>query len=642
MEYFLFSILFGLLFYFIGHVFSSFWRKHKDYTVFETFFFKLVTGVLFALVFYSTLKTKGNTIFGGIILISIVYFFFNKDRLKIPRLNEILKIEVKPLLLFFIITLLFTALFRHLIFPDLINIHPDFYYFGSISDYLNIYAIETGSLKIIGQTPKPSFYHYSNEWLTALIAASTNNVGSVSMVYIYLPLIITILYFGIFSIAQKITKYNFYSILLLTFVFFILTPLSRIGGLDTILSIGNFDISFVTFFSNPATIKLALVTVLFTFSILAFRKERIIDTVFIYLIITYIWPTTTIAIFGGVFLFLIYLKAYKKDFIAKEFTLLILSVSYFLIFYFLQSFPRIETLSTSSFSRLDMAFLYLENEFDVFQHIKYFIGTFVIRFYYYAIFLIILFVNWRLFLKYKERLSEYNQYVLLYGFVFFCGLLGKSALYFLTDSNQIFENIMDHTFIYILIFITLIVSLERKFNYIFVFILLISASYTHYTLYSKETKYQENRQISETLSQEFKGKNVKFASHIKAQNSLFRHPSQRVYPPLTFMRAYSNSYFPVDFSVYDRYKHQYEDEVDFTKRNRFLANKLGSPFYSFIESNKIDTVNWEAKYLFLKTHKFDYLVVEKGSLSEQDLSQLVVEKNIKTYDDAVELLKLKW
>lgn len=637
--YFLLTFLFSIFFYLIGHIISLFWSKEKKYTDFETFFFKLVIGLVSVIVSFAIIHTKGNTVFIGIILMSLLYLLYNRDKLSHFNFSNLFKIEGKPLFLFIGVLLIFNALFYFAVFPDLINVHNDFIYFGALTDYLNLYGIESNTLNIILETAKPNFYHYINEWGAAFISWVSNEIGLVSLVYIYFPLLLGTLFIGLVCLTQKITNKSILSAIGVSFLFFILSPIAGGGGVPALFSLGGVQISIGSYFSTPV-IKFLPVIILLLTTILTNTRENLTKTIYLFLVIAYVWPVTTIAIFGGIFLYIVFQKFRTKRFLKKEFVLLLVGVCYMVLFYLFQS-SKIQLSDQSNSSHLDFLLNYIKNDLNILEHIKYFFGTIGMRFYYYSIFILMIIFNWKLLKTYINPIKKYQSYILLYCFIAFCGLLGKSALYFMNDSNQLFENIFDHSFMYIVTFLLFLMVLNNKWNYLFVVFFLSTSIITYQKQVSQKSK-EMNVSLVENLQNEFGVNHYTFASAVKADNSLFGHINQTVYPPLLFLRAYTNSYFPINISLYDRYQVQYIQETNYTKKIRFQSLMKRSPFYYYVEKNGILKVDWKTKYDFLKEHKIDYLVFEKGSLEPEFMELIKNKKIIDISSQNVEIVKLNW
>lgn len=639
LHYFMLTFLFGIFFYIIGHLVSMFWNEKKVYTDFEKFFLKLVIGLLVVIVSFATIHTKGSTALIGIILISLIYLLYNRHRLTHFYFPNFLKIEGKPLLLFIGTLLIFSACFYFAVFPDLINVHNDFIYFGALADYLNIYGIESNTLNIILDTVKPNFYHYFNEWGAAFISRVSNEVGLVSLLYIYFPLLLSTLFIGLVCLTHKITNKSILYSIGISFFFFILSPIAGGGDVPALFSLGDFQLSIGSYFSTPV-IKFVPVVILLLTTILTFTSNKFTKTVYLFLIIAYVWPVTTVAIFGGILLQIVFQKFRYNKFLKKEFILLLVGVAYIVSFYLFQS-SKVQLSDQSNSSYLDFLFNYIKNDLNILEHIKYFFGTIATRFYYYSIFILMIILNWKLLKTYVNNIKKFQSYILLYLFIAICGLLGKSALYFMNDSNQLFENIFDHSFMFIATFVLFAIVLKNKWNYLFV-VLFFSTSIITYQKQLGQKSKEIDVALVENLKNEFGDNHYTFASSVKADNSLFGHINQTVYPPLLFLRAYTNSYFPINISLYDRYQVQYIQETNYTKKIRFQSLMKRSPFYYYVEKNGIKKVDWKIKYDFLKEHKIDYLVFEKGSLEPEFMELIKNKKRIDISSRNVEIVKLQW
>lgn len=632
------SVIFGFLFYFFGHITVTFWKNIKKQSELESFFFKAIIGVILTLIVYSIFKTSGNTIFTGLLLVIIVFLSFNKSQLRLPQKEDILKIQLKPFIIYVVAVILFSTLLHYIVFPDLNLIHNDYLYFGAIADYLNIYGIESNSLNINYTSIKPNLYHYANEWLAALISSFVNKNGTIALIYVYFPTMLGILYVGLYIIVNRISGSKRIINFLLPCIFFIIAPIAGGGGIPALFSVGDIDVSIGHYFSTPV-LKFILIVLLLIVSILISNIKNETKVIFTFLVISFIWPTTTISIYGGVFLYVLYQKFFKSKLLYKEIVMLAVSVVYFSLFYTLQSAKDI--ILPDGVGYVNRITEYLKNDLSILQHLKYFFGTAIIRIYYFIIFILIIVLNWKTLMIYKNKILQHKGYIILYGFIVLSGLAGKSLLHFITDSNQVFENIFDHSFVYIAAFILLLIALKKSYNLVFILIFIATTSITFY--YENSALKSEKITFDSTiLKNEFEGKTYTFASHVKADGGRFNHISQVVYPPLTLLRAYSNSYFPVNLSLFDRYKYQYVLENDISRKGRFLSLMSKSAFYQYVMSKQIDNPDNKDKLNFLRENKIDYLVIEMESLDIEFVKELTVDHYFDLKDFNVRILKLNW
>ena len=612
-----YAITFGLVCYLFGCIIASFFSTtYKNLN--KVFFIKIVIGLLSLTVIYASIKANLNSILSGLVMLSICYLIVVRKTINFN--SSQLKFEIKQFVLYIFATIVFVSFAYFIIFPNSYNVHPDYLFYGALGDYLKLYGKENLFLSISPDLSKNELYHYSNEWCVALISNFSNLNGTEAFLYIFLPTTFSILYIGIVYLTELITKSKSFYTYLIAALFFVISSMSLGESLPSILNIGDFNILYAPFFGSPSSPKMILTTMLILLALFTYDEKKIHQTIFIFCSICILWPTTLLAILGGVSIYVLftYFKENKKsEFQANLLYLLITSI-FIISFFAFQSQPY-NFKPENDVSYLQKFLSFYKSDFSFKELFIILIKTIGSRIYYYVILLIIIIFNFKTILKFYEENRRFNSFMLMFLFILMSALFFRTILYFLTDSNQIFANIIDNSTAKILFFSIVVITIKSNVTRLSIFLLIIFTTITTYRQFEETTSKSLPPAFISQYRETFAGDNIKFAIILKREKSNFKHISQVVYPPMIELRAFSSSYFPVNLNIIERIK-LFDNSV--SEKHRYNSLLYNSSYYQYLSlSNEFDDT-FENKKRFLREMDINFLIVEKDALTYDQLNTL--------------------
>ena len=632
------SVSLGIIFYLTGFFISStFIVKDEEQNQIKLFFENCLIGMLALTTFFAIYKSSFNTILSGIFFITALYILLNKEKFKIKFDLNIRNIDVKILFIYVILLIMFSVIFNHLIFPINFNAHPDYLFYGSISDYLLIHGKENFYLPINSEFFGTTVYHFFNEWMVALISNITYLNGTNSLLYVFFPVTFSVLYLGLIYLSQLILRIQNIYTFFLPLIFFVTSSLSLGESLPVIFNIGDrFSFYYASFFSTPSSGKMIMVTLLILGLIFNSKKDEKTNTIYIFSLICFVWMTTILAVLGGVTVFVLYEIWKSKKVNYNNLSLLTGTFIIFILNFILG--PKTITIDNSFSDSYILKFTtYFLEDFNLLELIKTLFKTLLSRVYYYSFLILIILLNYRVIKNFFLSHIKNNKLFTIFLLIFLSALFFRTILFFLSDSNQIFTNIVDNTTMKIIFFSIILIVLQKKWNFIFVF-LFASLSIKTILLQKNELeKVYYKKESLITLKNEFNDEILKFATLLKSENSNYTHISQVVYPPLLEIRSISSSYFPVNLSIFDR---EQKYSSDFMTKSRYVSLMKNSPFVLFTLKNNLEKYSWETKLAFLKKNQINYLIVEDGYLDDNQILDLEFKRIINSFEENVKIYKL--
>ncbi len=315
-----FTILAYFLIYIIGSFVINFINLNDILKKKEIFFIKILIGLISLTTIFAIINSKGLTILIWLIPIFSFAYFASGNKLKKFKFNSLF-LDLKYMIFFISIVLLFSCFFLYILFKTKEIIPNDFLFYGSIADYLNIYGIENYNLNIY-DTKGVKLYHYFNEWSSAFFSRIFGLPGSVALVYVYFPLVMSVLFIGIYALVNSLFKLSSLQSLFYTSVFFISSQFWGGTSVAYLIQIKGFSIRFGSLFITANYLKLLIVITFFAaFLILIRRNQRLLSMAFL-LAIPFIWPTTLFGVFGGLILYFVYESIKIKELHLKSYCLL--------------------------------------------------------------------------------------------------------------------------------------------------------------------------------------------------------------------------------------------------------------------------------------------------------------------------------
>ena len=225
-KYFVIALCALSFIYIIGHYISILILKNNCFTqhISSTIFYKLFFGVITVVSTFALYKTQGNSQMFPLLLIFILLFSLKKHQFTIPNFKTNILIPPKHILylsaILFITILLFSIrLGTHEM--NIADVHHDIIFRGGIIDYLVLYGKESIPVNPISEIQTiNSMYHYFELWLSALFAQFFKVSGTNAYYMLAIPLLLTMVVYGTFSILISLIKKH--KIILAMFAFGIL------------------------------------------------------------------------------------------------------------------------------------------------------------------------------------------------------------------------------------------------------------------------------------------------------------------------------------------------------------------------------------------------------------------------------------
>ncbi len=219
------SIIATIIFYVIGGTLSNL-LKISYGNPFLKSFANIFFGMVVAVLFYSIIITRCNTVMTGLFIpiCFILSIIIKKDK---PRtsLIESMKINPKIILLGILVITLFAAYNFYFLWDATTNLlvppEADKVFYARVADYYNVMKIESPYLDYFN-TNNPAPYHHFELWLTAL-AASLSGLNTLLIQQLSINAIFSlVLSFGVMALVNHFKKITIADALIcLLFPFFI-------------------------------------------------------------------------------------------------------------------------------------------------------------------------------------------------------------------------------------------------------------------------------------------------------------------------------------------------------------------------------------------------------------------------------------
>ena len=631
MLYLIYLLLTYFTIYFVGSFVILCYNLKEKVDTWELFFLKLLVGLISTTSVFALIVSNGETILAGLLLIFLIVYFNNKEKRIFFDYANFFS-DYKKVFGFIPLFLIFSLVFSMIIYPVKEEIPDDFLFYGSIADYLKIYGIENTSMNIY-HNQGVSIYHYFSEWTSAMLSKIFNITGSLAYIYIYIPLVTSILFIGVFALVKGIFKVSILTSIFYTILFFISSQFWGGGSVPSIFNINELHFRYGSYFFTANYIKLSIVISFFTAFLILFRRGKKFSAISFLLMLPIIWPTTLFGVFGGLILYFTYKFLKQRKIETKKIYLTLIVLFVFFSFYKIFGVHKIQYDSITTNSYLGV---FLEN-FNYKEALIRFPKIIISRTFYFILFVVILIFNFKLFKSiYKRHKDRINEIFLIFLFLIAASMMGEMIFHYRLDSDQIFSNLVDNTILkYVSFFIVLfsLKSLVTK-GVVFLFFLFTILTYIPFSDFSKIENSSEKYEIGNYVASHNK---PTFAINLRATESVLPRVASNVYAPFNFLRTYTDSYFPTNISIFDRkeiYMSTTKDKIQF---NSILVD---SPYFIFINNLNLNHHNESNKIKFLKEKKIDFMIYEEGSLDKVFFNSLNIEKSFKI--ENMHILKLKW
>jgi hypothetical protein len=327
MEYNIFTILvYSILLLLTGSI-PAIWIKFytKSNSVLLNIFFSNIFVALLIVFIFSACKSHFNSVFLLVLLPVVLYYFTQRPVLLRPEIKSLFK----TILGLLPVALLTTFIAYIHTFPK--SIEGDVLYYSKIASYLyghgkeNYYHYYNDALNTnLGLMP----YHYFELWLSSLFGSLTGFTTLLALKFIVYPYLITLLIIGISGLHEHLTQKKAGIAISLLILAFTLSA----GYFGELLSIkcSGWDI-LLSVWTRPNFILYSLGLILI---ILSLKDENYYLLTLSSMIVCLFSVTAIPAVLAAFFLFL-FLKFCTKDLQFKKAVLLSVTLSLFVLFYFL-------------------------------------------------------------------------------------------------------------------------------------------------------------------------------------------------------------------------------------------------------------------------------------------------------------------
>ena len=626
LKYYLVSIIFLVIFYFLGEIFRTIFHISisKKY---EHIFLNLFTGILIFVTFIGLYYTKGRTIFSGNIILLLFYIYYNYNK-KTGIQTDQITFNYKNTFLTFLFEssclILCFYVYKYLEVEDLggfPNWHnQDSVFSSKVAKYIAEVGSENYAFDYIFQSIKsPSPYHYFDIWYASGIANITQLNYFHSLQLLVHPTAFLAIGYGLFATIEKLS--NSVSLLqkiaLLTIVlfcgiywdFFNNIPLLQHSGFVYVRSLMNLQKNFIAYLFIIAALNLYL-------------NKKIYLSVLVLLSLTLsqisTLPTLMLSLsifFGAAFI------------IKKEKKYLCYFVPIFTIAVFIMLFYTIGKTTDSATAHSDnLSIPYIKSlvsfEF-ILKVIKISIGEIIQIGAVYFLNIILLIY---LFVKYKTTLRVKlirHQFLILFLFliIFISLAIAVTSIYIMMDAMQFFSNIsiplINITILLFYVFIMKYISTPEKA----ILILLIAM-----TIFYAPKKYNPAGYSSDFLNSTYKlfeNSNPIGVCIISEDEYRTRHDC--TYPEFGILEYH--------LCIWNKNAHVIQLTVfDIPKVDNDYPNKVKtSTFYRYVEKQKLKhkfVSITQSQLDFIDEYNIDYLVTSKGVQLNSLLAKRVKEKVI--------------
>ena len=202
--------LFLIVVYFLGAVIRMFFVHTEDDTYFAAFK-NMVVGMFAIVGAVAVIRTQGNTVLWGFILVAILYLLLERPKIQIKTLS----VKIYPVVIMGVISIVF-YIFQGVFFyePPYNRVaHGDYYSYSELINYMWNNHVETSTFRT-NYFQNPSLwtvgpFHYPELWLASIFYGLFNFDIIESQVVISHVIIVSILVMGMIALVRSITKDKF-------------------------------------------------------------------------------------------------------------------------------------------------------------------------------------------------------------------------------------------------------------------------------------------------------------------------------------------------------------------------------------------------------------------------------------------------
>lgn len=215
----LLAIIFSLvIFYIAGSFVLWLLRTAPKADVFYETFVRLIVGLVSVVSAYAIVKTCGNTILWGFLIVGVLYLLYakrNKLFLGKYRVRNLLpddKNILLPALVMFVLGIGFFLFQGAFFYATPINNmpHGDYAFYSTVSSVLNDFGVEASDWQsvVIGGITAPSPYHYFDIWLPVIFINILQGDTYEAFVVVTQSIYMVILAMGMIAVTRKVMGYT--------------------------------------------------------------------------------------------------------------------------------------------------------------------------------------------------------------------------------------------------------------------------------------------------------------------------------------------------------------------------------------------------------------------------------------------------
>ncbi|MBR4584516.1 MAG: hypothetical protein IKO34_12030, partial [Bacteroidales bacterium] len=215
----LLAIIFSLvIFYIAGSFVLWLLRTAPKAGVFYETFVRLIVGLVSVVSAYAIVKTCGNTILWGFLIVGVLYLLYakrNKLFLGKYRVRNLLpddKNILLPALVMFVLGIGFFLFQGAFFYATPINNmpHGDYAFYATVSSVLNDFGVEASDWQsvVIGGSTAPSPYHYFDIWLPVIFINILQGDTYEAFVVVTQSIYMVILAMGMIAVTRKVMDYT--------------------------------------------------------------------------------------------------------------------------------------------------------------------------------------------------------------------------------------------------------------------------------------------------------------------------------------------------------------------------------------------------------------------------------------------------
>lgn len=246
--------------------------KQKEDVFYETFV-RLIVGLVSVVSVYAIVKTCGNTILWGFLIVGVLYLLHAKrnnlfsENYCLGNFLQRGRNRFMPALVVFLLGIVFFLFQGTFFYAEPINNmpHGDYAFYATISSVLNNFGVETlswESVVLYGSTT-PSPYHYFDLWLPVIFINTLQGDTYEAFVVITQSIYMVILSMGVIAITRRFTSNKLMQVLSVLSVFF--------AGL---LFVRILPQSSDFIFSNSCSLKYLSVSIFVVWTVLAMLERK--------------------------------------------------------------------------------------------------------------------------------------------------------------------------------------------------------------------------------------------------------------------------------------------------------------------------------------------------------------------------------